>query len=39
MAAAGVGALAWPLKLAADMEQTSVAFEVMVGDATKQKKH
>lgn len=38
MLATGASALAWPLKLAADMEQTGVAFEVMVGDADKAKK-
>jgi tape measure domain-containing protein len=36
---AGVGAgLAWPLKLAANMEQTQVAFEVMLGSGDKAKK-
>ena len=36
---AGIGAgLAWPLKLAANMEQTQVSFEVMLGSADKAKK-
>jgi len=32
---AGLAALAWPLKLAANMEQTKIAFEVMLGSADK----
>lgn len=38
LAAGGLAAVAWPLKLAADMEQTSVAFEVMTGSAESAKK-
>jgi tape measure domain-containing protein len=34
-AAAGAGALAWPLKVSSDMETLGVAFEVMLGSATK----
>lgn len=34
----GLATIAWPLKLAADMEQTTVAFEVMTGSAENAKK-
>lgn len=36
--AGGAAGLAWPLKLAANMEQTQVAFEVMLGSGDKAKK-
>lgn len=32
-AAAGAGALAWPIKMSADMESLQVSFEVMLGSA------
>lgn len=38
LTAGSLGAIGWPLKLAADIEQTGIAFEVMVGDATKAQK-
>jgi tape measure domain-containing protein len=37
IAAGGAGALAWPLKLSADMEQAAVSFEVFLGSAEKAK--
>jgi tape measure domain-containing protein len=38
IAAGGAGALAWPLKLSADMETAAIAFEVFLGSASKAKK-
>jgi tape measure domain-containing protein len=37
LAGGGLAAVAWPLKLAADMEQTATSFEVMTGSAEKGK--
>ncbi len=35
LSAGGLAAVAWPLKLAANMEQVAVSFEVMTGSAAK----
>jgi len=37
LAAGGLAAVGWPLKLAADMEQVAVSFEVMTGSAARGK--
>jgi tape measure domain-containing protein len=37
LAGGGLAAVAWPLKLAADMEQTATSFEVMTGSAERGK--